>query len=235
MATLKWHIESFYGGVCGALGIRLDEAASRFDRAYVIQLLNDCWARAAEDTGGLTCLTKHTLTSGQETYSLSASTLSLTPIINIRVVQLLKNSKLATTLYPSDANALQTPDAMLDSGMPSTCCYSIQKHDSATAIYELRLSPPSDWTETGGLWITCAVRPATITADTDSPDVLDTMARMGVAWACYEATGLERFRVSYENDKRLFGKTGIDNMPRVKRSAFGTVVTDDLPFSRVAQ
>lgn len=220
MPTLGDYILDFYGSVAPLSKMTVSEAMVNWPRELVITWLNRGWARAAEDCGGIQMTTKHNLTADQELYSLSASTLSTNPIISLYRVILLKSGDVAVTLAPEYAPDIENPDGVIDSGLPSRCSWKIQKHDSNEAIYELRLSPPADWTETGGLWIVCSVRPAEIVDDDDSPDVLDTMGSMGVAWACFKATRQPTFMQEYEDGKRLLGKSGLNNQPMQKRSIF---------------
>lgn len=220
MATLGEHLLDFYGSVAPLSKQTVAEAMATWPRELVIQWLNQGWARAAEDCGGIQITTKHNLTANKETYSLSAATLSVSPIISLLKVILLKSGDVVARLTPSYAPDIEFPDGTVESGLPVRCSWKIQKHDATTAIYELRLSPPSDWTEVSGLWTVCSVRPAEITGDTDSPDVLDTMGRMGVDFACYKATRQPTFLQGYTDGKRLLGKSGLENQPVMKKKSF---------------
>jgi len=209
----------FYGSIAPLAKCTYTEAMARWPQELATLWLNQGMAHAAEDCGGIEHMSKHTLTADEPLYSLSAAALSTTTIISLKRVILLdtNGTDVKVTLNPQDATNMEMPDAVLTSGTPSRCSWKIQKHDSATAIYELRLDPPPNWTRAAGLVVICSVRPAEITTGTDSFDVLDTMARMGVAWAKWQATRAPTFLQDYSENKRLFGKSGLNNFPISKR------------------
>ena len=221
MPNLGAYLLDFYGSVAPLAKMTVSEAQANWPRELVVTWLNDGWARAVEDCGGLLSTSKRNLTSGQALYNLSAADLASTPIISLLEVILLKNGKEVVRLAPEYAPPLEAPAGTVTSSTPSRCSWKIQKHaltDTGGAIYELRLSPPPNWTETGALWIVCSIRPAEITADEASPDVKETMGSMGVAWACFKATRQPTFMAEYDDGRRLLMKSGLNNLPMTKRS-----------------
>ncbi|MEO0086006.1 MAG: hypothetical protein ABIK37_05185 [candidate division WOR-3 bacterium] len=216
--TLKDFVEEFYQMVSPVIAGGLNAAMAQWDRAYVIKLLNRGWEKAATDVGGLLWTATTDLVADQENYALPDSIVSLDKVIVRR------GGQVCSELLPQAAAPLEYPDGSHASGVPRFCSWKLQKHDDAQSGYELRILPPASWSEADGLWAVGRVLPDTITSDSDVPDCRDSLAQMGLAWACYLATGQQRYVViDYTSAKRDFIRRGLVNQPVPKSGVWQTM------------
>lgn len=206
--TAKAAVERFWNTIAAARDTTIEKVRARFDRGYVLQLLNAGMRTAAEQSRLLHGLYKHNLTSGKELYELSSMA---NDAITIDRVTLLKDGEIFADLVPESPEALESLDATIDSGTPERCSVKLQKHDSATAIYELRLYPPANWTEAGALVITAKVRPTEVTADATEYDLPDALGDAGFWQACYQATFMPTFETQYHKALQRAYASGLYN------------------------
>lgn len=184
--------------------------------AGVNDFLNDGWSKVAEETRALLAVYKDGLITDQADYQLSGNT------IEVAKVDLYRGGDRVVTLKPEPGSDLLLKVGDLDSGVPCRCSWGLIKRDGETATYELHLSPPPSWTESNGLVVTVAVRPERISADDAEPDMADYLGRAGLWWACYVATGDNRFARFYNEEIRQARLHGLTQTVFYKRSAWGS-------------
>ena len=148
----------------------------------VTQMLNDGWTKAALETGNLKTYIYDTLKSGEALYEIPAN------IVKVHVVRLLQGATLRTEMTPRDMAGILGRDGgtEIPPATPTACSMTNQKHLVGRAVWELRLWPAPDWSDSNGIELYCDCLPDYITDATAQPDVRVALQDAGLWWACFQ-------------------------------------------------